>query len=206
MATGARASGALRIAGVVLPEGVKETISAVGSGYKSLVPGLGLTLACASAEISGYVENFGGKARGQGQVIAHECEVVGNKFCEIYATESDLESKENVGLIMGATSKSISVQSIGTEWYLLGSASTTIYHGGPGCTLPEETEVSGSAAGKLLIATTEAVNHTVEDVTEKEEKELKVAAFYGSEPLYIDAGKAIGALTGKNVGKKFSLD
>jgi hypothetical protein len=204
----AQAENALVIEGKVVPEGKKVEIEAVGSGYKSLVPGLGLTLECGSAEIIGTAENVGSgeaaHAVGKGKLLAHECIMVGSK-CIIYPTEEDFINETNPGLVVGS-SGTIYVESIGSERYLKGSASGTVYHGGVFCTLPEESEIVGSAAGKIVEATTEAVEHTVTDITEKEEKELGVAAFFGEEPLFIDQGTASGKLIGKFEGQKFSVN
>ncbi len=202
-AAGANAENALVVEGKVLPKGQQVELEATGSEYTSLIPDLGITLECGYAEIHGVVENQGPeeelKAVGEGVVTAHECVVVENSFCTVSSPGQE------AGVVEGSAG-GISVRSIGSNRYIEGSASALIEHSGVFCTLPEEVEIVGSAAGKIVEPFEEAVKHTVVDVTDEEEETLGVAVFYGSDPLYIDSGVATGHLVGEYEGQSFSVN
>lgn len=208
-AAAAQAEGKLRIEGKVLEEGKTVEGEGEGAAGKLLVPGLGITFECKRLLI-----HFNGGNLPHWHFLIlhlyHECLVVGNKFCTIYPTAADRTAKTNAGLWFwhflwlyrrfNSADYFVATQE-GAE------PLSTVYLGGAGCTLPAETAITGSFAVKLPNSKTEAVNHEDVDITEAEEKELKVAIKYGAESASLDEGNSTNLhLIGAELGKKFSLD
>lgn len=218
-ATNASAEGKLRVEGKVLPTGEEVELAGEGGTYKSLVPGLSLTLECKKILVTATAANLNivgiEHAHGSGHALAHECVIVGNKFCTIYPTAADRTAKTNAGLILasGLALETLHKNKEGVIHHYLvltplkgSSAFSTTFYGGSLCTLPSETVISGTAAVKLGDVLTELTEHELGDLTETEEAELGVHLFYGNEPLIPDEGTGKGHLIGKFLGKKFSLD
>jgi hypothetical protein len=206
-ATGAQAEAKLRVEGKVLAEGEKVEIAGSGGLWRFLVPGLGLTIHCTSADFKGTTNNTSTDSHGTTHILYHGCTVVGNKFCQIYPTSADRAAKTNAGLLL-ATGLSLTGGSLGRRilrW--AGLPFATIYYTiGGGCALPSQTEVSGSIAFEISSPSTESISHGINDISEADEKTFGVALFYGKEPATFDEGNVSASLLGAFLNKKWSLD
>jgi hypothetical protein len=216
IAVGAQAAGQLRIEGKVLAESEEAELEGTGGKSKLLVPGLGLTVECESSLLKVTTSNwltFAKLIHGTHHQVSHGCVIVGAKNCTIYPTEEDLTNKTNAGLLLSISLQKLILLSNPTRHYLVFEPISIpgflkwFFLGGVFCTLPEEIEVTGETAVKFANATTEEVEHGMEDITATEEAELGVEGLsFNEEPAEIDGGSSKVKLVGKFAGKKYSLN
>lgn len=114
-----------------------------------------------------------------------------NKFCTTYPSSADRTAKTNGGDILAEGLGEV-INHNGTYYVKASSAtfSTIFLTKGSGCTLPSENAVSGSAALKAPLATTESLNHTVETITAAERTLLGVQLEYGKEKAHLAEGSS----------------
>jgi hypothetical protein len=208
-AVGAQAAGEFRVEGKPLAEGEEAELQGVGGKSQLSVPGLKLTIECASVLLEAKVKNvkIGAvkHAHAEHHVLRHTCFPIGWETCTIYPTEVDLVKGTNAGLLLSATLRL--TRSTGVFTYLTFKAFESFFFGGALCPLPEEVEITGETAVRFGNATTEAVEHTMEDITAKEEKELELTGlFFNGEPAEMSGDNTSVKLAGKFAGKKFSLN
>jgi hypothetical protein len=208
-ATGAQAEGEFRIEGTALAEGEEAELEGTGGASKLSVPGLKLTIECGSVLLKAKVKNIKigifRHAHAEHHVLRHTCAPIGLPSCTIYPTEADLISKTNAGLLLSSTLRLNRL--FGIFHYLVYKVSERFFFGGVACTLPEEAEITGETAVKFGSAKTEAVEHTMEDITSTEEKELKLSGlFFGEQPAELSGDNTSVKLVGKFAGKKYSLN
>ncbi len=208
-AAGAQAEGEFRIAGKALAEGEEAELEGTGGSSKLSVPNLKLTIECGSVLLKAKVRNVQigpfRHAHAEHHVMRHTCHVVGSTACTIYPTEEDLEKSTNAGLLLSFT---LQLDRLFLFWhYWVYKVSERFFYGGAKCTLPEEAEITGETAVKFGNATEEATEHTMEDITATEEKELELSGLrYGSEPAELSGDSTTAKLVGKFAGKKYSLN
>jgi hypothetical protein len=211
MAVGAQAEGEFRVEGKPLAEGEEAQLEGTGGESQLTVPSLGLKIKCTSVLLESLTHNLQNgatrHAHAKHHVLRHGCFVVGaEKTCTIYPTETDLLKGTNAGLLLASSLRLVRLLSGGRHYLTLETTERT-YFGGVFCTLPEEAEITGEAAVKFGSATTEAVEHTMEDATAKEEEELKVSGLLFNEaPAEMSGDNTSVKLVGKFAGKKYSLN
>jgi hypothetical protein len=208
-AVAANAAMEVRVKGKTLGAGESAQYEGTGGLGKLLVAGLKLTIHCTGADAKGTLSNVGGMGHGTVHILFLGCTVEGSGSCTIYPTEAAANANTNNGQIL-ASALGLVVLS-GGNLFILGSplpgqAFSTIYYGQEGgCTLPEETEVTGTAALKILNGTTEATTHEVVDADATDEAGLGDKLFYGEETAILDGGSATIKLVGALAGEPFSL-
>jgi hypothetical protein len=159
----------------------------------------GLEIHCNKGDVKHALAKQGGTA--SAELLFLECKVLNNKFCTIYPTEEDLEEETNSGRIIAAGSGELILHS-GAHYLKAASASfSTVYMGGPACTLPAKNVVSGSTALSLPSALSELVEQPVSTINAATEALLKVQLFYGKETATLDGAAGAAKLTGENAGK-----
>ncbi len=218
-AVAAQAAGELKVEGKTLAESEEATLEGTGGKGKLLEPSLGVEIECtsAAAKVKGKNVKSMGHFHGTVHVLFAGCKVVGNSFCKIYPTEADRTAKTNVELILASALvlvKTVALEGGVSDYLvlaeqLLGTPRpplTTLYlTKAGGCTLGANKTLTGTAAFKVLSANTEAKEHTLGDITEKEEKELGVSLSFGAEPVTLDEGNTTGHLAEPFLNKAFSL-
>lgn len=209
-AAGAQAEGEFRVEGKALAEGEEAELEGVGGESKLSVPSLSLTIVCSSVLLKAKVKNVKigifRHAHAEHHVLRHTCFPIGlEKSCSIYPTEEDFVNKTNAGLLLSSTLRLNRL--FGFFHYLVFKSSERFFFGGVFCPLPEEAEVAGETAVKFGNATTEATEHTMEDITATEEKELKLPGLsFNGEPAELSGDNTSVKLVGKFAGKKYSLN
>ena len=202
MAPGAHAKNQLVVEGKVLAEGEVVEIKATGGNYWSAIPELGILLECPTATLSLTMKNQASRAVGSGTAVAQECTII--EFEEVCESHSTGQPPGSIQIF----SESLEVRSLSTNRYLLSTVQTpAIEHGGEECPFTElALSVQGMGGFKFANPFSEAVSHTVTDITPKEESELEASTFLGGSPLYVEAGEATGHLTGKFEGMNYSFN
>lgn len=165
---------------------------------------LGFEIKCASATLSGTASK-GGSASVQANFVG--CEVVGNKFCKIYPTKTDMEVKTNAGEIR-ISGQGATLLHGGNHYVKFPQQTFTIlFIKGAGCTLPVEMEAAGSAAVKLPSALSELVEQPFAAVAGKVESALlEVSVRCAGEPAEILGSEGSLSLNGANKGKTWGLE
>jgi hypothetical protein len=209
-AVGAQATGEFRVEGKALAEGEEAELEATGGASKLSVPALKLTIECTSVLLKAKVKNVkigaAKLAHAEHHALRHTCFPIGWEACSIYPTEEDLAKGTNAGLLLSSTLR-LSFLFGNFIHYLLFSVSERFFFGGVFCTLPKEAKVTGETAVKFGNAKTEAVEHTMEDITATEEKEIEAKGlFFNGEPAEISGDTTSPKLVGKFAGKKYSLN
>ncbi len=226
--------GSLRVEGKVLALGEEAEWAATKSTpVKFVVPKLKIKIKCeeilASGGIGNYVLNtkkekeLGLHLHANFLLLLHKCTIEeGGANCTIYPTRADVNAGTNAGLLhlsmlalwltrLAGARDHIRLE--GTNGLGNGLKANTFavwYYGGPKCTLGEETELNGVFVLAIPNATTEAKEHTIEDISLPEEEALKTAGMtdigmkYGNEPLELVGGSATGGLIGALAGLNFS--
>ncbi len=227
--------GSLRVEGKTLTFGEEAEWEATKSAPgKLIVPKLKIKIKCIETVVGGSISNYILNAKGEkelglhthGKFLAlfHKCTVEeGGANCTIYPTRADLEAKTNAGLIHASalalwlvrlTGALDHIRIEGTNGLGNGQHANTFavwYYGGLKCTLGEEAEVNGVGALMFSNATSQAREHTIEDITLGEEEALKNASMtdiglkYNSEPTELEGGSATGSLIGVLADELFSL-
>jgi hypothetical protein len=167
---------------------------------------LGFEIKCASAALSGTASK-GGSASVQANFVG--CAVVGNKFCKIYPTKTDMEVKTNAGEIRISGQGEILLHGGNHYVKFPQQTFTTLYIGSPkaGCTLQQEMEAAGSAAVKLPSALSELVEQPFAAVAGKVESALlEVSVRCAGEPAEILGSEGSLSLSGANKGKTWGLE
>jgi hypothetical protein len=206
-AVGAQAEGEFRVEGKVLKEG--EVAEGVGTGgaSKFTVPSLGLTIECSSVLLEAFYSNIPFvHAKAKHHWMHHFCFVEGAKeVCTIYPTEADL-TKETFGGLLLSLNEFLSRLFLFSHYWVYKYVEK-FYFGGEECPFPEVGEITGESAIKFGSATTEATSHVMEDVTKKEEEELKLTGlFFNGKPAEMSGGNTTVKLVGALAGKKYSLN
>ena len=208
-AVGAQAEGEFRVEGKALAEGEEAELEGTGGESTLSVPGLGLKFNCTITLLFARVRNINlgifRHAHAEHHVLRHSCVVVGNKLCTIYPTEEDRAKGTNAGLLL---SKTLYLERLFLFWhYWVYAATERFFFGGKLCALPAEAKITGETAVKFGNATTEATEHTMEDITATEEKEIGLKGlFFNEEPAELSGDNTTVKLVGKFAGKKFSLN
>jgi hypothetical protein len=210
-AVGAQAEGEFRVEGKALAEGEEAELEGTGGESKLSVPSLGLTISCGSVLLKSKSKNVKigifKHAHAEHHVLRHFCFAAEfEETCSIYPTEADLLKGTNAGLLLSSTLRLTRL--LGKiSHYLTYKASERFFFGGVFCPLPEVAEITGETAVKFGNATAEATEHTMEDITAKEEKELEVKGlFFNGEPAEMSGDNTSVKLVGKFAGKKYSLN
>ncbi len=226
--------GSLRVEGKTLTFGEEAEAAATKSTPgKLVVPKLKIKIKCEETLVSGNIGNYILNAKKEKELglhlhaklllLFHKCTVEeGGANCTIYPTVADLIAGTNAGLIHASLlalwlvrlpNGLDHIRVEGNNGLGNGISPNTIavwYYGGPKCTLAEETEVKGVGALMVPNATTEAKEHTIEDISLAEEEALKKAGMtdiglkYGNEPAELEGGSATGGLIGALAGLNFS--
>jgi hypothetical protein len=209
-AVGAQAEGEFRIEGKALAEGEEAELEGTGGASKLSVPGLKLTIECGSVLLKSKVKNvkigFFKHAHAEHHVLRHTCFPIGwEKSCSIYPTEEDRAKGTNSGLLLSFT---LRLNRLFLFWhYLVYKETERFFFGGAECALPKEAKITGETAVKFGNATTEATEHTMDDITATEEKELKLEGlFFNGEAAELSGDNTSVKLVGKFAGKKYSLN
>lgn len=204
-AAGAQAEGEFRVEGKVLKEGEVAEGEGTGGASKLSVPALKLTIECGSTLLKATFKNFITHAHAEHHLLRHTCIPIGWEACSIYPTEEDLLKGLNSGLLL--SSELYLIVLFGKFHYWVLKLVERFFFGGVFCTLPKEVEIKGETAVKFGNATTEATEHTMEDITAEEEKELKLPGVtFNGEPAEWSGGNTAVKLVGKLAGKKYSLN
>lgn len=204
-AVAAQAEAEFRVEGKVLKEGEVAEGEGTGGASKLSVPGLKLTIECGSTSLKATFRNFPTFAHAEHHLLRHTCIPIGWESCSIYPTEEDLVKGLNSGLLL--SSELYLVVLFGKFHYWVLKVTERFFFGGVFCTLPKEVEIKGETAVKFGNATTEATEHTMEDITATEEKELKLPGVtFNGEPAEWSGGNTSVKLVGKFAGKKYSLN
>ncbi len=226
--------GSLRVEGKVLTfEEEVEFAATKSTPTKLVVPSLKIKIKCQEILASGTLGNYkldiiGGKDLGlhlhaKALLLLHKCTVEeGGANCTIYPTRPDLEAGTNAGLLhasflalwlsrLAGARDHIRVEGTNGLKNGVSNAFAVWYYGGAKCTLSEETELKGVFTLAIPNATTEAKEHTIEDISKVEEGSLKAGGMvdiglkYGNEPMELEGGSFTGGLTGFFAGLSFSL-
>lgn len=204
-AAGAQAEKEFRVEGKILKEGEAAEAEGTGGASKLSVPGLKLTIECGSTLLKATFKNFPTFAHAEHHLVRHNCIPIGWESCSIYPTEEDLAKGLNSGLLL--SSELYLVVLFGKFHYWVLTVTERFFFGGVFCTLPKEVEIKGETAVRFGNATTEAAEHTMEDITATEEKELKLPGVtFNGEPAEWSGGNTAVKLVGKFAGKKYSLN
>lgn len=208
MAAGAQAEGEFRVEGKVLAKGEEAQAEGTGGASKFTVPSLGLTIECSSVLLEAFFSNIPGvHAKAKHHWMRHFCFIEGaEEACTIYPTEADL-TKETFGGLLLSLNEFLSRLFLFSHYWVFKYVEK-FYFGGPECPFAELVgEITGESAVKFGSATTEATSHVMEDVTAKEEEELKLTGlFFNGKPAEMSGGNTTVKLIGKFAGKKFSLN
>jgi hypothetical protein len=209
-AAGAQAEGEFRVEGKALAEGEEAETEGSGGASKLSVPALKLTIECGSVLLTAKVKNvkFGPfrHAHAEHHVMRHTCVPIGwEKVCSIYPTEEDRAKGTNAGLLLSFT---LRLDRLFLFWhYLVYKVAERFFFGGAECALPETAEITGETAVKFGNATTEATEHTMEDITATEEKELELKGLsFNGKPAELSGDNTTVKLVGKFAGQKYSLN
>jgi hypothetical protein len=188
----------------------KEKFAATFGAGKLKVPNWALNIECTKGVATGEVKNVTGGAEGNVNATAIGCSILNDAFCTIYPSEGSLLTKTRKGEIDASGSVKIALS--GGSLFVKASSGagifTTIWIAqDPGCTLPEETEVSGTASVKITNGTTHVVNHSLVDASAAEESALGDALSFAAEPAVLEAGSSTDLhLTGAHSGQTFWLN
>ncbi len=210
-AAAAQAEGEFRVEGKALAEGEEAELEGVGGASELSVPSLGITIHCGSVLLKAKVRNINlgifRHAHAEHHVLRHTCFLWElEEVCTIYPTKEDLVKETNGGLLLSSTLRLNRLFLF--SHYLVYKVTEKFFFGGVECPFTElPAEITGETATKFGNATTEATEHTMEDVTAKEEKELKLTGlFFDEKPAEFSGDNTSVKLVGKFAGKKYSLN
>jgi hypothetical protein len=176
---------------LLVPPLPEESISGNSGAGKLLVPGLSLTIACTSSDISGKVFR-GGTALVTALFLG--CSVEGNKFCKVYPTAADKFAKTNAGDITALAKGPILLHnSLHFILFEEDSAvlSTVFYSSASeGCGLLSGETITGKTVVELTDLLVNKPEHQFEQLHEAEIKALfpSDTIKYGNQAAWLDGG------------------
>jgi hypothetical protein len=195
----ANAEGEFIVGGATLKaQGIKtESISGSAGQSTFLVPGIGLELTCASAQITGQIEAGG---HGKQTMSFTGCAIAGAPQCEV----DPIEAKFLISVELHA----------GETWLLYkpleaGQPFTIIYALGALCTFPEENELTGSfvslVSSEALVKQTLTFKNDHKTVSSFEKLGIFISYAFGIEPALIDISTVV-QLSGAKAGKTWTAE